>query len=143
MSRYTRACFVAGMAGLFFCGSAMALDDDVAALVIDNGSGMWIAGFAGDDLPEARAAPANIAMGSPKTGFTQTLLTTDQCGNMTTDEFFSHSFVALDFRRAGKITCDQTHTRLAAAFHAADSDHDGFLTAQEFDAFKARYGRRR
>ena len=28
-------------------------DDDVAALVIDNGSGMCKAGFAGDDAPRA------------------------------------------------------------------------------------------
>ena len=28
-------------------------DDDVAALVIDNGSGMCKAGFAGDDVPRA------------------------------------------------------------------------------------------
>ena len=29
------------------------IDDDVAALVIDNGSGMCKAGFAGDDAPRA------------------------------------------------------------------------------------------
>ena len=29
------------------------MDDDVAALVIDNGSGMCKAGFAGDDAPRA------------------------------------------------------------------------------------------
>ena len=28
-------------------------DDDVAALVVDNGSGMCKAGFAGDDAPRA------------------------------------------------------------------------------------------
>lgn len=32
-------------------------DDDVAAVVIDNGSGMCKAGFAGDDAP--RAVPLN------------------------------------------------------------------------------------
>ena len=31
----------------------MMCDDDVAALVIDNGSGMCKAGFAGDDAPRA------------------------------------------------------------------------------------------
>ena len=29
------------------------MDDDVAALVVDNGSGMCKAGFAGDDAPRA------------------------------------------------------------------------------------------
>ena len=29
------------------------MDDDVAALVVDNGSGMVKAGFAGDDAPRA------------------------------------------------------------------------------------------
>ena len=29
------------------------IDDDVAALVVDNGSGMCKAGFAGDDAPRA------------------------------------------------------------------------------------------
>lgn len=29
------------------------MDDDIAALVIDNGSGMCKAGFAGDDAPRA------------------------------------------------------------------------------------------
>lgn len=142
MSRYVHLCMVACVLGLS-CGSAAATDEDVAALVIDNGSGMDFAGFSGDDLSEARAAASIATMTSAKTGFTQTLLTTDQCGNMTTDEFFSHSFVALDFRRTGKITCEQTHTRLAAAFRVADTNHDGFLNQEEFDAFKARYGRRR
>jgi len=32
-------------------------DDDVAALVIDNGSGMCKAGFAGDDSPRAVFPP--------------------------------------------------------------------------------------
>lgn len=30
-----------------------AMDDDIAALVVDNGSGMCKAGFAGDDAPRA------------------------------------------------------------------------------------------
>lgn len=29
------------------------MDDDIAALVVDNGSGMCKAGFAGDDAPRA------------------------------------------------------------------------------------------
>lgn len=33
------------------CSSAM--DDEIAALVVDNGSGMCKAGFAGDDAPRA------------------------------------------------------------------------------------------
>ena len=32
---------------------AATMDDDIAALVIDNGSGMCKAGFAGDDAPRA------------------------------------------------------------------------------------------
>lgn len=36
---------------LFLCSSAM--DDEIAALVVDNGSGMCKAGFAGDDAPRA------------------------------------------------------------------------------------------
>lgn len=35
----------------FLCSSAM--DDEIAALVVDNGSGMCKAGFAGDDAPRA------------------------------------------------------------------------------------------
>ena len=31
----------------------MNMDDDVAVLVVDNGSGMCKAGFAGDDAPRA------------------------------------------------------------------------------------------
>ena len=31
-------------------------DDDVAALVVDNGSGMCKAGFAGDDAPPCRVS---------------------------------------------------------------------------------------
>lgn len=31
----------------------LAMDDDIAALVVDNGSGMCKAGFAGDDAPRA------------------------------------------------------------------------------------------
>lgn len=31
----------------------IAMDDDIAALVVDNGSGMCKAGFAGDDAPRA------------------------------------------------------------------------------------------
>ncbi|GBN54633.1 Actin, clone 211, partial [Araneus ventricosus] len=33
--------------------TATMCDDDVAALVVDNGSGMCKAGFAGDDAPRA------------------------------------------------------------------------------------------
>lgn len=33
--------------------SAPGYDDDIAAVVIDNGSGMVKAGFAGDDAPSA------------------------------------------------------------------------------------------
>lgn len=39
------------------------MDDDVAALVIDNGSGMCKAGFAGDDAPRAVFPPI---VGRPK-----------------------------------------------------------------------------
>lgn len=35
---------------LFFC---TAMDEEIAALVVDNGSGMCKAGFAGDDAPRA------------------------------------------------------------------------------------------
>uniref|UniRef100_A0A803TH38 Uncharacterized protein n=1 Tax=Anolis carolinensis TaxID=28377 RepID=A0A803TH38_ANOCA len=34
-------------------GSGPEMDDDIAALVVDNGSGMCKAGFAGDDAPRA------------------------------------------------------------------------------------------
>lgn len=33
--------------------SSSAMDDEIAALVVDNGSGMCKAGFAGDDAPRA------------------------------------------------------------------------------------------
>lgn len=36
---------------LFFCTEKM--EDEIAALVVDNGSGMCKAGFAGDDAPRA------------------------------------------------------------------------------------------
>lgn len=36
---------------ILLCSSAM--DDEIAALVVDNGSGMCKAGFAGDDAPRA------------------------------------------------------------------------------------------
>ena len=35
------------------CSVAVDMEDEVAALVIDNGSGMCKAGFAGDDAPRA------------------------------------------------------------------------------------------
>lgn len=37
---------------LFFLNSS-AMEDEIAALVVDNGSGMCKAGFAGDDAPRA------------------------------------------------------------------------------------------
>jgi len=39
-------------------------DDEVAALVCDNGSGMVKAGFAGDDAPRA-VFPSSAALASP------------------------------------------------------------------------------
>merc|ERR1712226_396919 len=52
---HSRFCsFVEGVSGRYrkFKSYKMA-DDDVAALVVDNGSGMCKAGFAGDDAPRA------------------------------------------------------------------------------------------
>lgn len=38
---------------LFFVLCSSAMEDEIAALVVDNGSGMCKAGFAGDDAPRA------------------------------------------------------------------------------------------
>lgn len=37
----------------FFRVHSSAMEDEIAALVVDNGSGMCKAGFAGDDAPRA------------------------------------------------------------------------------------------
>lgn len=37
----------------FFIFNSSAMEDEIAALVVDNGSGMCKAGFAGDDAPRA------------------------------------------------------------------------------------------
>ena len=36
-----------------FVSFSLAMEDEIAALVVDNGSGMCKAGFAGDDAPRA------------------------------------------------------------------------------------------
>ena len=38
---------------LLFFSNSSAMEDEIAALVVDNGSGMCKAGFAGDDAPRA------------------------------------------------------------------------------------------
>lgn len=40
-------------ATLYFILNSSAMEDEIAALVVDNGSGMCKAGFAGDDAPRA------------------------------------------------------------------------------------------
>jgi len=40
-------------------------EDEVAALVVDNGSGMCKAGFAGDDAPRAASPRSSAARASP------------------------------------------------------------------------------
>ncbi len=48
-------------------------DDDVAALVIDNGSGMCKAGFAGDDAPRA-VFPSIVGRPRHQVGFLYIIL---------------------------------------------------------------------
>ena len=52
------------------------MDDDVAALVVDNGSGMCKAGFAGDDAPRA-VFPSIVGRPRHQVSPYQYLLSTD------------------------------------------------------------------
>ena len=51
-------------------------DDDVAALVVDNGSGMCKAGFAGDDAPRA-VFPSIVGRPRHQVRITRPIMDTD------------------------------------------------------------------
>jgi len=55
-------------------------DDDVAALVVDNGSGMCKAGFAGDDAPRA-VFPSIV--GRPRHQVSINIHLTHRCDDIT------------------------------------------------------------
>jgi hypothetical protein len=126
-----------------------AADEEVAALIVDNGQGGFgsgqfcIAGFPSDPSP-ARCSALNAATSSPnQTAHTQNILTDDSCGSMDVNTFFSHSFNLLKLRGSdNKLSCKQQGTPLAFAFKWADANHDGLLSEAEFLAFRNTWGTR-
>jgi hypothetical protein len=94
--------------------NAVLADDEVAALVIDNGSVISKAGFAGiskDDAPDCRLTPA---------------------------QFFGKTFNALDIKQHRIIVCTKSDSNpaLFVAFQAADTHKNGALNEQEFNVYK-------
>jgi hypothetical protein len=94
--------------------NAVLADDDVAALVVDNGSGMGPGGFASiskDDAPDCRLSPA---------------------------QFFGKTFNTLDVKQHRIIVCTKSDSNpaLFVAFQAANTNKSGALNEKEFNAYK-------
>jgi actin beta/gamma 1 len=62
-------------------------DEDVAALVVDNGSGMCKAGFAGDDAPRA-VFPSIVGRPRHQVGFVLVFLLLLRCRLPLTEIYF-------------------------------------------------------
>jgi len=124
-----------------------AADEEVAALIIDNGqdrigsSQFCIAGFPSDPSPARCSALRAATSSTSQPAHTQNILTDDSCGSMDVNTFFSHSFNLLKLRGSdNKLSCKQQGTSLAFAFKWADANHDGLLSEAEFLAFRNTWG---
>lgn len=124
-------------------------DEEVAALIVDNGNVMHglvsnrlcIAGFPSDPTPTRCSAPNGVTSNSSPSVSTQNILTTDSCGSMDVNTFFNHRFDLLKLRgKNGLLSCKQEGTALALAFKFADRNRDGLLSEDEFNVFRNTWG---
>ena len=96
-------------------GAAMAMEDEVAALVIDNGSGMVparVASISRDDMSDCQLTPT---------------------------QFFSRKFSDLDAKQHRFIVCTKSASNpaLFVAFQAANTTKNGALSEHEFNSYKS------